>query len=148
MARRNRKTGPRTKSGRLSTAYRDPRVRDMGTPEVQAKRRALVGQDGDPALAATALDILFANGFLTTTQHTVGVKLRRLHWAIYPRAWRSNSPGGNWPEPCIAGTCTPSDCEDGGGECPRGLAESYRKLVERMTGPQRHVALAVCAHDE
>ena len=60
-----RKSGPRTKSGQLSKAYkRNPACRDKGTPELQAKRHVLIS-GSDPQLAATASGILLANGFLT-----------------------------------------------------------------------------------
>ena len=39
---RKQKSGPRTKSGRLSRAYKNPEVRDQGTREFQDKRQYLV----------------------------------------------------------------------------------------------------------
>ena len=42
---RKRKRGRRLSVGAVSTAHHDPRIRDFGTPEAQAKRTALVGEN-------------------------------------------------------------------------------------------------------
>ena len=61
---------------------RAPRMgRDLGTPELAAKRAALAGK-GDPTLAASALGVMEARGFLSGEQHRAGVRyanMRRLH---------------------------------------------------------------------
>lgn len=49
-----------------------PRSRiDRGTPEAQARRKELVG-NGDPALGAYPLGILFCRGIITAPQHDAG----------------------------------------------------------------------------
>ena len=96
---RKRKPGPRTKSGRLSRAYK-AEARDHGTAEVQAKRIALVGE-ADPALAASALGVLLARGLLDVKdrpemardRYHAGLRYRELRSAIFPPIW-PNSPVG------------------------------------------------------
>lgn len=100
-----RKNGPRTKRGRLSRAYSDPRLRDMGTDEARAKRQALVGQDADPSLAATMLGVLYARrrelfelGQFEREHYDEGMEFRRLRCALYGLAWPSNVAGGEASE--------------------------------------------------
>lgn len=61
---------------------RAPRMgRDTGTPELALKRAALAGK-GDPTLAASALGVMEARGFLSGEQHRAGVRyasLRAIH---------------------------------------------------------------------
>jgi hypothetical protein len=83
---RKRKHGPRTKSGRLSRAYKSPDLQDKGTPENQA-RRAYTINGADPQLAATASGILLANGFLTQDQHHAALKYARWHSLLYGSPW-------------------------------------------------------------
>jgi hypothetical protein len=85
MARR-RKSGKRTKSGRLSRAYKHPDLRDYGTPEFAAKRNAAIN-GADPQLAATASGILLANGYLTQSQHHAALKYARWHSLLYGSPW-------------------------------------------------------------
>lgn len=58
MARRGRprKAGRRYPNGRLIAVRTD----DPGTPQLKAKRRRLVGAGGDPVLATSPVDIMFA----------------------------------------------------------------------------------------
>jgi hypothetical protein len=84
---RKRKAGPRTKSGRLKNRpHRDLNLRDLGTPEFQAHRGAMIN-GADPQLAATASGILLANGFLTTEQHHAALRYARWHSLLYGSPW-------------------------------------------------------------
>jgi hypothetical protein len=68
-AGRPRKAAKRSKSGRLSRAYKSI-ARDEGTEEFVEKRKRLIN-GADPSCAATASGILFANGVLSRDQHNV-----------------------------------------------------------------------------
>jgi hypothetical protein len=95
MAKRGRprKDKPRTKSGRLSRAYKSAQLRDEGTAEFRAKRRRLI--DGaDPQLAATASGILLANGALTQEQHNACLHYAWAHAVTFGRPWRQSCPLG------------------------------------------------------
>jgi hypothetical protein len=101
MARR-RKAGPRTKSGRLSRAYKTIAA-DHGTPQIQAKREAALagappidgsGTPPDRALAASALGILLAYGHVTAEQHSEALRYRVLHCAKFGPIGLANSQGG------------------------------------------------------
>jgi hypothetical protein len=83
---RKRKHGPRTKSGRLSRAYKHPDLRDHGTPEFVAKRSAAIN-GADPQLAATASGILLANGMISPEQHNAALRYARWHSVIYGSPW-------------------------------------------------------------
>ena len=99
-AGRKRKPGPRTKSGRLSRAYKDPEIRDLGTREFQDKRAYLVN-GADPALAATASGILLANGLLTREQYDAAMRYAWAHALTFGKRWRQICPLGEpvWSEP-------------------------------------------------
>ena len=99
---RKRKSGKRAKSGRLSRAHHDPLVRDFGTPEAQAKRKALVGENGDPNLSATAVGTLYANGYLTQSQYDEAIEYRRLRCAIYGAPWPTTGLGPAAAEGALA----------------------------------------------
>ena len=75
MARRGRKrkTGPRHKCGKVIQR----RPKDLGTPESNARRIELVG-GADPALASTALGILYANGIIDRAQMDAGFMYAKL----------------------------------------------------------------------
>jgi hypothetical protein len=88
---RPRKSGKRTKSGRLSRAYKHPDLRDKGTPENQA-RRAYTINGADPQLVATASGILLANKFLTQDQHHAALVYARLHALVFGKAWSYACP--------------------------------------------------------
>lgn len=68
---RPRQTGERDASGRL----RPPGP----NPKVVAERRALVGQDGDIARAASPLDLALARGWISQGQHRAGTTYARLY---------------------------------------------------------------------
>jgi hypothetical protein len=84
MAKRGRprKSGPRTKSGRASRAYKSPELRDKGTPECQSKRAYLINR-ADPQLAATASGILLANDHLNRDQHAAAMRYAWAHALTY-----------------------------------------------------------------
>jgi hypothetical protein len=65
---RRRKTGVRSKSGRLSRAYQGV-AKETVTPELLAKKLTLVNRAADPALSASAASILFAHNAITREQH-------------------------------------------------------------------------------
>ena len=97
MARR-RKAGTRTKSGRLSRAYRGP-ARDAGTAELQQKKLAAVNGSADPALSATPASILFAHGVLSRDQLAAAERYRRAYAVSfgmpnYGRCLLTDGPGG------------------------------------------------------
>src|SRR5919106_5034066 len=75
---RPRKSGARTKAGRLSRSYRGP-ARDAGTPELQRKKLALVNGAADPSLSASAARILFAHGVLDRDQLAAADRYHRLY---------------------------------------------------------------------
>lgn len=54
--------------------------RDLGTPEGQEKRRALVG-DADPALATCPLGVLLARGIIDREQYEAGERYAFLRWS-------------------------------------------------------------------
>ena len=125
MARRRksgprRKPGARTKSGRLSRAYKDPEIRDQGTKEFQAKRLALVN-GADPALAATAPGILLANGFISPQQHAACQRYGWAHAMTFGRPWAQASP--------LA--------ESAGSEPPARIQEIAKDRLEQMN---RHLS--------
>ena len=133
---RKRKPGKRTKSGRLSTAIAN--TRDNGTAEVQAKRRAMVGDTPlepggklpDPALSASAPGILFAHGVLDREQFDQAMIYRRLRSAVYGSPWPTNVIG--------------PDVTD------KRLATLQRRLAEieaRVSQAQRHVVAQVAVFD-
>ena len=88
---RKRQPGPRTKSGRISRAYKSPELRDHGTREFVAKREYLVN-GADPQLAATASGILLANGLLTQEQHTAAFRYSWAHALTFGKVWRQICP--------------------------------------------------------
>lgn len=132
---RKRKSGPRTKSGRLRhRPHRDQQLRDHGTEEGQMKRKALVGE-ADPALAATALGILFARGYLSTgknddldrDRYTEGLEFGRLRACVYGTPWPSN-----------AESTEPSD------ERLVDMKRRLRRKEELLTDEEKHVLDSVC----
>jgi hypothetical protein len=89
---RRRKPGPRTKSGRLSRAGQKPVV-DKPTPQLQARRQALVGEGNDPALSATAIGSLLATGVIDADQYNAALRYRALRCALFGPPWPSNVSG-------------------------------------------------------
>jgi hypothetical protein len=87
---RPRKFASRTRSGRLSRAYKGP-ARDAGTPELQRKKLAAVNGSADPALSATPASILFAHGVLTRDQLAAAEKYRKAYALSFGLPWRGAS---------------------------------------------------------
>ncbi len=58
---------------------------DMGTPEQQARRSALIGK-GDPALSEYPLGIMLARGLITAEQHEAGCFYATLYGRAVARA--------------------------------------------------------------
>jgi hypothetical protein len=106
---RPKKTGKRTKSGRLSRAYQHVEIRDLGPDEARIKRSYLIN-GADPQLAATASGILLANGMITEEQHVAAMRYAHAHALVYGKVWRLTSPlawdlpqHGEPPEKAIIG---------------------------------------------
>ena len=118
----------RTKSGRLSRAHKSPELRDNGTFEGQAKRRALVGDEGDPALAATALGILAAKGHINREQMTEGLEYARLRNLLY---------GAPWPVTTVGRAATEERILE--------LRERFDKKCKRLTWEQKEILTEVAA---
>jgi hypothetical protein len=87
---KKRKPGLRTKSGRLSRAYKSE-ARDKGTPEVQC-RRAYVINGCDPQLAGSTSGILLANEMISQGQHVACLRYAHAHALVYGKVWRVVSP--------------------------------------------------------
>jgi len=68
MAKRKRPPKVTSRRGRPPKTERDG-----PTPELMAKRLALVGPGGDPALAGYPLGVLLARGLIDRDQHDAGV---------------------------------------------------------------------------
>ena len=126
---RKRKPGKRTKSGRLSRAYKDPEVRDLGTPQVQTKRQAIVGEGADPGLSATVAGVLYARGHLNQDQYIEAIEYRRLHNAIFGHPWGQGFGMTPFEENLMR------------------LKAMLDRKDRRLTGEERHALLRVC-HDE
>jgi hypothetical protein len=129
MAKR-KKAGKRTKSGRLSRAYLDPNVRDLGTPEVQAKRRALVGEGNALELSATAPGILHAHAYLDKDQYAEALEYRRLRCALYGPPWPMFSISSNPTEERIS-----------------KLQDRFDRMAAALTEEQKSVITAVAVFD-
>jgi hypothetical protein len=72
-------------------AYKAPELRGYGTPELQARRHALVN-GADPQLAATASGILLANEFLSPEPHAAAMVYARLPALLSGKAWPHACP--------------------------------------------------------
>lgn len=127
---KKRSKGPRTKSGRLSRAYKGP-ARDDGTPELQAKRRQLVG-DADPALSVSVVGRLFAWGMIDQQQYLAAQRYRQLRCALY---------GPPWPGQGTAGA-PPDD------EIVIRMQRAFDQMVGYLRPDEKRVVGAVCVHDE
>lgn len=125
---KKRKAGPRTKSGRLSRAYLDPRVRDHGTPEAQNKRRALVGENGDPNLSSSVPGILYAHGYLDAQQYCEALEFARLRCILFGGPWPSNTIGSEPTEERI-----------------REIKRRFESKAARLTTEQESVITNVAA---
>jgi hypothetical protein len=73
----------------------------MGTPEVQAKRRALVGEGNAPELSATAPGILHAHAYLDKDQYAEALEYRRLRCILYGSPWPCYSDSSEPPPSSI-----------------------------------------------
>jgi hypothetical protein len=111
---RKRKSGARTKSGRLSRAYAGP-ARDPGSPESILKRAALIN-GSDCQLAASASGILLANGYLTREQHAAAMSYSWCHAMLYGRPWK---------QACLLG-------DRDGVEAPDELVEHAKTMMATM----------------
>lgn len=127
---RPRKFRARTKSGRLSRAGQLP-ARDTGTPELQAKRSALVGATADPALASSALGCLFARGHIGKAQHAAGLEFERVRRALYGPPWPNQAFGPEVSEDRL-----------------RDLRRRFIVMTGLLTKEQEHVVAAVCVFNE
>lgn len=128
MARKKRRC-VRTKSGRPSRAYKNPEVRDNGTPQVQAKRKAMVGAEVDPALACSVPGILFAHGYLDREQRDMAFTYGKICDAVYKPLWPPNGPGGQISDQHLA-----------------KLQARLRALEARVTADQRDVVRNVASN--
>jgi hypothetical protein len=81
MRKRRQKLRHRTRSGRLSRA--GVVTRDHGTPELQAKRLALVNGSADPVLSSSLAGIMLAHEIITPEQHQAAQRYRALRAALY-----------------------------------------------------------------
>jgi hypothetical protein len=89
VARRRKRDRPRTKSGRISRAYATI-ARDLGTPELQAKRQAAVGEGADPTLSVTAPGRYFARGLIEPQHYLAALTLRALYTTQFGPGWPGN----------------------------------------------------------
>lgn len=127
---RPRKSGPRTKNGRLSKAHRSPELRDNGTLEAQHKRRLLVGDGADTTLAATCPGILHARGHLDKDQYAEAIEYRRLRCIIY---------GAPWPGYAAGSQATEERLID--------IQARFERKVRRLTEEQKQIITNVCVFD-
>lgn len=127
---KKRKAGPRTKSGRLSRAHKSPELRDHGPPEAQAKRKALVGANGDETLAATASGMLLAHGYLEREEYDEAMEYRRLYSIQFGLPWPNASPANDLSEDYLV-----------------RIKERFRRMTEMLTPEQEAVIKAVCVFD-
>jgi len=132
---RPRKAGKRTKSGRLSRAYRSAELRDQGTAEGQRHRSVLVN-GADHALAATVPGILLARGYLSRDQHDAAQRYAGLHRTAFGPAWRQACPLAE----AHGGPTTPDD------RLIR-LREALDELHARMTPEQRKAVADVAVYN-
>lgn len=85
MSKRNR-SGKRKMTQREGGAHGRPkrdRSPDRGTPELRAKRQALVGEGGDATLSTRWLHILVARGLLDVAQQQAGESFARDRCLLY-----------------------------------------------------------------
>ena len=99
------------------------------------KRTALVGDDADPALASTALGVLFARGYLSKgknddlarARYTEGLEFGRLRSCVYGSYWPSNANGTEASEKRLI-----------------ALKRQLRQKEEMLTDEQERVLRSVC----
>jgi len=121
--------------GRHRRGYRRPvPERDQGTPELQAKRRAIVGHTIDPKTgqrvprdtqkASFPLDAMLERGYIDQDQYSAGRRYGWLYSAVFgDRLPTSDGGGAGDGLPCGESVDCPS-CRDCG---PRKIAAAWRK---------------------
>lgn len=68
------------------------RTKDRGTPELQAKRQALVGEGGDATLSTRWLDVLAARKLIDDVQHQAGRDFVRDRVMVFGKPTVSAAP--------------------------------------------------------
>lgn len=129
----SRRKGRPRREGRRSPAGRWMPSVDHGTPELQARRLRIVGENGDPALAATLAGALFARGLIDREQLDAADRYRALRCALY---------GAPWPPSGGASTDPASEAR---------LARAQRQfdaMVEVLDLFQRRIVALVCVFDD
>jgi hypothetical protein len=125
---RKRKNGARTKTGRLSRAYKNPEVRDCGTPEAQAKRQILVGDGADPNHSGSIIQILRQYGHIDQDQEAAAFRYANLRAAVHGTPWPSHVSG---PEPSPIKLAK--------------LTDEFDRMAKRLTLDQKSVITDVAA---
>lgn len=84
MTRRSskRKTGPR-EGGKATGRPKRDRSPDRGTPELQQKRQALVGEGGDATLSTKWLGVCCARGLVSNAELQAGHSFAQLRHKLY-----------------------------------------------------------------
>jgi hypothetical protein len=72
---------------------KEPFVRDIGTPELQAKRQENVGEGNDPQLSTSVLDMHLARKLITLEEHTVCQNYQFYHRSMYGKPFVTSSLG-------------------------------------------------------
>jgi hypothetical protein len=72
---------------------KEPFIRDIGTPELQAKRQESVGEGNDPQLSTSVLDMHLAKKLITLEEHTVCQNYQFYHRSIYGKPFITSSLG-------------------------------------------------------
>ena len=86
MSRRTSKRKMTQREGGKATGRpKRDRTPDRGTPELQQKRQALVGEGGDATLSTRWLHILVARGLLDVAQQQAGESFARDRCLLYGR---------------------------------------------------------------
>lgn len=133
---RKRKAGARTKSGRLKERrYGKPQLRDMGTPEGQAFRLRMVGQDADQTLASLPIGVLHATGVLDRDQYDEALEFRWLYAVCF---------GSPWPHAAAWWPSGGTEMSDGRFAQCRRRYEYKLRLINEV---QRHVLQQVAVDD-
>ena len=87
MARRGRKRNPNAKRHQKTRELRQPP--DRGTPELQVKRRALVGENGDPNYSHSPISALYTRGIIEENQYNAGTIYTTQYWHMYGKPFGS-----------------------------------------------------------
>lgn len=99
------------RSGRHRAGYRRPKQQyDEGTPELRAKREAIVGRDGDPSKSTNPLEAMMTRGYITLEQCSAG---RRYGWLYQKALGRKLDGDPTRSDPTVCGeAATCPKCED------------------------------------